>query len=96
MGIETQRQWSELAIKRTTPVLFGLFSIICLIAYRQNRKENDLVKASSTAWYNKEDNATFSDAMLYVKRLILLGKGIITSLLVTMSLLKCVGRIWRC
>lgn len=74
LGVETQRQWSELAIKRTTPVLFGLFSIICLIAYRQNQQGNDLVKACSTAWYDKEDNATFSDVVTYVKRLILLGK----------------------
>ncbi len=75
LGVETQRQWSELAIKRTTPILFGLFSIICLIAYRQNQQENDLVKACSTAWYDKEDNATFSDVITYVKRLILLGKS---------------------
>ena len=25
-------------------------------------------------WYNKEDNATFSDVLAYVKRLILIGK----------------------
>ena len=74
LGVETQRQWSDKAIKRTTPVLFGLFSIICLIAYRQNQQESDLVKACSTAWYDKEDNATFSDVVTYVKRLILLGK----------------------
>lgn len=28
LGVETQRQWSDLAILRTTPVLFGLFSQI--------------------------------------------------------------------
>jgi len=75
LGIETQRQWSEKAIKRTTPVLFGLFSLICLIAYKQNQQENDLVKGCSTAWYDKSDNATFSDVLSYVKRLILLGKS---------------------
>ena len=26
LGVETQRQWSELAIARTTPALLGLFS----------------------------------------------------------------------
>ena len=26
LGLETQRQWSDLAIARTTPVLLGLFS----------------------------------------------------------------------
>lgn len=74
LGVETQRQWSPKAIKRTTPVLFGLFSLVCLIGYRQNQQENDLVKGCSTAWYNKEDNATFSDVLAYVKRLILIGK----------------------
>jgi hypothetical protein len=28
MGIETQRQWSDLAIERTTPLLFGLYSLV--------------------------------------------------------------------
>jgi len=32
LGLETQRQWSDLAIARTTPVLFGLFSMIVLMA----------------------------------------------------------------
>ena len=26
LGVETQRQWSDLAIARTTPILLGLFS----------------------------------------------------------------------
>jgi len=30
LGLETQRQWSDLAIARTTPVLFALFSMIVL------------------------------------------------------------------
>ena len=32
LGLETQRQWSELAIARTTPALFGLFSLVTLLA----------------------------------------------------------------
>ena len=32
LGIETNRQWSEKAIKRTTPCLFGLFSLITMVA----------------------------------------------------------------
>ena len=32
LGMETQRQWSDLAIARTTPVLLGLFSIVALMA----------------------------------------------------------------
>jgi hypothetical protein len=33
LGIETQRQWSHLAILRTTPVLLGLFSLVALFAH---------------------------------------------------------------
>jgi hypothetical protein len=32
LGVETQRQWSDWAITRTTPVLFALFSLVCLMA----------------------------------------------------------------
>src|SRR5215213_4345577 len=34
LGFETQRQWSELAIRRTTPALLGLFSLVTLLAHR--------------------------------------------------------------
>ena len=33
LGVETQRQWSDLAIARTTPVLLGLFSWTALAAH---------------------------------------------------------------
>ena len=33
LGMETQRQWSDLAIARTTPVLLGLFSWTTLAAH---------------------------------------------------------------
>jgi hypothetical protein len=33
LGFETQRQWSEMAIRRTTPALLGLFSLIALFAH---------------------------------------------------------------
>jgi hypothetical protein len=74
LGVETQRQWSDKAIKRTTPVLMGLFSIICLIADAQNKITGDVIRAISAAWYDKQDNATFSDILFYVKKLILGGK----------------------
>jgi hypothetical protein len=38
LGFETQRQWSELAIRRTTPALLGLFSLIALFAHRWRRQ----------------------------------------------------------
>ena len=30
LGLETQRQWSDRAIERTTPLLFGLYSLVAL------------------------------------------------------------------
>ena len=32
LGVATQRQWSEPAIARTTPVLLALFSVVTLLA----------------------------------------------------------------
>src|SRR3989304_3340553 len=33
LGVETQRQWSDKAIARTTPILLGLYSLITLLAH---------------------------------------------------------------
>jgi DDE superfamily endonuclease len=65
LGVETQRQWSDKAILRTTPVLLGLFSIVTLWA-------NDLAKSRklkprAAAWYPKTV-LTFSDAIAAVRR----------------------------
>ena len=67
LGVETQRQWSDLAILRTTPALLGLFSLITLWA-------NDLASEipllpKSAAWYPKT-HCTFSDAIAAVRRVI--------------------------
>src|SRR5262249_49424881 len=32
LGMETQRQWSDRAIARTTPVVLGLYSLVMLVA----------------------------------------------------------------
>jgi hypothetical protein len=53
LGLETQRQWSDLAIARTTPVLLGLFSVVTLAALRCH--EVGLLSAERTAWYAKEE-----------------------------------------
>jgi len=34
LGVETQRQWSDQAIARTTPLLLGVFSMVTLLADR--------------------------------------------------------------
>ena len=59
LGFETQRHWSRRAIGRTTPALFGLFSLIVLIARRLYPSELPL---QQSVWYRKED-ATFSDVL---------------------------------
>jgi hypothetical protein len=65
LGIETQRQWSALAIARSTPMVFGLFSLVCVMAYRLVAVSPRGVRG--TAWYRKED-ATFSDVLAWVRR----------------------------
>lgn len=65
LGVETQRQWSDRAIGRTTPCLFGLFSLVTLMAIRL-LPEGELPIAQ-TPWYHKEQ-ATFSDVIAFVRR----------------------------
>lgn len=65
LGVESQRQWSDLAIARTTPCLFGLFSIVTLLADRLHRQGLLLVRQA--AWYEKP-LPTFSDALAAVRR----------------------------
>jgi hypothetical protein len=65
LGIETQRQWSEKAIQRTTPCLFGLFSLITMMAEKLSEAGN--LKIRSAVWYQKEV-ATFSDAIGCVRQ----------------------------
>ena len=62
--IETQRQWSDRAIARTTPVLMGLFSLVTLLAYRLQTPQG--VPVRSSAWYAKA-RPTFSDALALVR-----------------------------
>jgi DDE superfamily endonuclease len=65
LGLETQRQWSEAAIRRTTPVLLGLFSLVTLLAHRQRPGSNAAVRQAT--WYHKRD-PTFADALALVRR----------------------------
>jgi hypothetical protein len=65
LGFETQRHWSERAIRRTAPVLLGLFSMITLLANRHMAKSKDVVRRA--AWYDKT-RPTFSDALALVRK----------------------------
>jgi hypothetical protein len=64
LGVETQRQWSEKAIARCTPVLMGLYSLVCMIGKQLG--QDKVLKAEATAWYQK-DHVTFSDMLLAVR-----------------------------
>jgi len=65
VGVETQRQWSDLAIERTTPCLFALFSLICCAAV-EFFKQGKLTPRQS-AWYQKTE-ITFSDIIALMRR----------------------------
>lgn len=63
LGFETQRQWSDTAMERTTPLLLGLFSIIVLMAHK--RFGADLPHAQD-AWYRPRE-ASFRDVLTAVR-----------------------------
>lgn len=77
LGVETQRQWSDKAIVRTTPCLFGLFSIITLCA--ESLSKQNKLGLRRAAWYEKE-TATFADAIASVRRLIWSAESFQTSI----------------
>lgn len=72
LGVETQRQWSELAILRTTPCLLGLFSLITLFAHHLLQGQ-ELVPRQA-AWYYKEV-PTFADTIALVRQRLWLVEG---------------------
>ena len=69
LGIETQRQWSDLAILRITPALLGLYSLITLWAHGLMATTTTAVRPHPAIWYNKSQ-PTFSDAIAAVRRVL--------------------------
>ena len=66
LGFETGRHWSELAVRRTAPVLLSLFSMVTLFAHRyMPQKCANAVRRA--AWYEKQ-RPTFSDALALVRK----------------------------
>jgi DDE superfamily endonuclease len=64
LGLETQRQWTDKAIARTTPALLALFSLVTLWAGELLARTNRSPRRAS--WYAKP-NLTFSDALATVR-----------------------------
>jgi hypothetical protein len=65
LGVETQRQWSDLAILRTTPALLALFSLVTVFA--QQLLEGQAFPVRQAAWYSKA-LPTFSDTLAFVRQ----------------------------
>jgi len=65
LGVETQRQWTDLAILRTTPPLLGLFALVTLLAHSLMTHPTQNIRQA--AWYRKPA-PTFSDALARVRR----------------------------
>ena len=65
LGVETQRQWSDLAIERSTPCLLGMFSLVALFGAALH--PDGSIPVQRTAWYHKPE-ATFSDVLGEVRR----------------------------
>ena len=65
LGMETQRQWNDQAIARTTPVVLAVFAIVALLADTLSQKT--ACSARQTAWYRKT-KPTFSDALAWVRK----------------------------
>jgi hypothetical protein len=66
LGVETQRQWNDRAIARTTPVLLGLFSVVTLLAHQRYQASSEALTVRTAAWYAKEQ-VTFADALACVR-----------------------------
>jgi hypothetical protein len=64
LGLQTQRQWSRQAVRRATPALLGLFSLVVLVAHGLGA---GAIAKRETAWYRKS-GVTFSDCLAVVRR----------------------------
>jgi hypothetical protein len=69
LGVETQRQWSDLAILGTTPALLGLFSLVTVWADGLARGTTTALRQSAAARYRKQE-PTFSDAIAAMRRVL--------------------------
>jgi hypothetical protein len=65
LGLETPRQWSALAMARTTPVRLGRFSRVTVLALQWSG--DGPIPVPVTAWYHK-DAPTFSDGLAVVRQ----------------------------
>lgn len=62
LGVETLRNWNDRSIQRSTPALFGLYSLVTLWADQQPERP-----VRQAAW-SRKTRPTFSDALAEVRR----------------------------
>ncbi len=67
LGVETNRGWSETTIRRTTPTLLALFSLVTLLAHDHLQIAPSALSIRHAAWYHKRA-PTFSDTLALVRR----------------------------
>jgi hypothetical protein len=65
LGLETQRPWSDLATLGSTPLLFGLSSLVAL--FGQALHPDGHIPVAQAAWYRKQI-ATFRDVLAGIRR----------------------------
>jgi hypothetical protein len=65
LGVETQRQWSDCAIARTTPILLALVSIVTVLALKLS--QGGQISVPTTAWYHNAE-PTFADCLALVRQ----------------------------
>jgi hypothetical protein len=65
LGLQTQRQWSDRALARTTPILLALFSIVTVLALQLS--QGGRIPVPATAWYHKVE-PTFADCLALVRQ----------------------------
>jgi len=70
LGVETQRQWSDRAIARTTPCLLALFSLTALLGNQLNPR----ARLAAAALYRKTQ-PTFADTLAAVRKEIWAAQG---------------------
>jgi hypothetical protein len=76
LGVETQRQWSDRAIARTTPCLLALFSVVALLAARLDPRAR--LAVCTAAWYRKP-HPTFADTLAAVRQQFWREQGLLLS-----------------
>jgi len=65
LGVETQRQWSDIAVERTTPIMLGLFSLVTLCGHALF--PDGTVPITQAAWYHKSA-PTFRDILCSLRQ----------------------------